>query len=323
MTSEIHDPWSKIAQPETGFNVTRVDPEHPHNFFWGKDQAGSCLMLLEINKEFTSFLIKRSIDLKGVKTDIRHNESTEECFFVLTLQRREDSDIFYRLCRDLIEHTKKIKGQKTALEIIHTRLQRWKSFLSRKRSPLLTEHEIQGLYAELEFLKNLLSQNEEQLVVLEGWKGPLGGPHDFVLGNYAVEVKSTSKSTANSIRISSENQLVTHLDRLFLQVFSLAVFHDSGHGLSLNQIVTEVRNLIRESGNRDLFDNRLIEAGYMESQDYDFPCFSVTSQKTFEVRDGFPRITPDTIAEGLTNVSYDLMLSSLNDFKCVFPDDWR
>lgn len=312
-------PWDTIERPVSGFSVLRVASDHPHGFFWGKDPQGAFLLLLEIDEQQKEYLEEKAVDMKGVKTDIRHNPLTGELFFILCLQNKEDADIFHRLCFDLIDRTKDVKGQKNALEIIHTRLKRWKSFLSRKTSHLLTAQEVQGLYAELEFLYNGISRTDEQLAVIEGWQGPLGGPHDYVLGDFAVEVKSVSGSQKNVVRISSENQLVSHLERLYLHVFFLAEFHDCKRGLSLNQMVDKVRNEIRDTDNKDLFDTRLYETGYMELKDYDMPCYSVTNQRTFEVLDGFPRITPDALSDGLTNVSYDLDLNSLEGYACDSP----
>lgn len=319
MTVDSDIPWARIEKPLSGFSVLRVDSEHPQDFFWGKDAPGAFLLLLKIDEQFLNFLEKKSIELKGVSTDIRLNQTSGEYFFILCLQDKEDADIFHRLCIDLIDRTRDIKEQKAALEIIHTRLKRWRSFLSRKTDHLLTVEEVHGLYAELEFLYACISRTDEQRALIEGWMGPLGGPHDYVLGDYAVEVKSVAGAQKNVVRISSENQLITHLDRLYLQVFFLAEFYDCKQGVSLNQMVDKVRSRINDMDDRDLFDSRLYETGYMELKDYDTPCYSVTHQRTYEVREGFPRITPAVLSDGLANVSYDLVLNSLDDYVCDFP----
>lgn len=323
MTSDSHDPWDGIQKAGSGINRIRINSEHPHDFYWAKGDNGEKLLLLLVNKELAEFLAPKTIELKGIKTDIRYNYPSEEFFFILTLQKSGDSDIFFKLCIDLIDHTSTVRELRTALETMITRLKRWETFLRKKRGNVLSEHEIQGLFSELEFLRYLLGRGENQRVVLEGWKGPLGGPHDFVLGNYAVEVKSTSKSAADKIKISSENQLITHLDRLFLQVYSLAIFHDCKKGISLNRMVEEVRSLLDEAVIIDLFDGRILETGYLELKEYDQPCFSLTGSDTYVVHDGFPRITPDILTEGLSNVTYEINVGSLKKFKCIFPDDWR
>lgn len=319
LITDFNNPWTGITKPGSGFSIKRVDPKHPHDFFWGKDSEGAFLLLLEIDKELSEFLENKVVILKGVKTDIRHNPITGEYFFMFCLQNMEDADIFYSLCFDLIERTKEVKAKKTALEAICVRLNRWKSFLSKKKNHLLTAQEIQGLYAELEFLYVRLTNTRNQLPIIEGWQGPLDGPHDFVLGDYAVEIKSVANAQKNSVRISSENQLATHLDKLFLHVLFLAEYHDCKKGNSLNTQVENIRNVIGDADNRDLFDSRLYAAGYMELRDYDTPCYTVVRQKTFDVMDGFPRITPAGLEKGLTNVSYDLNMNILERFSCDLP----
>jgi hypothetical protein len=313
------NPWTAIKKPASDFSVLRVDPAHPHDFFWGKDTQGYCLMLLKIDEQHKEYLEKKSEELRGVRTDIRLNQATGEHFFILSLRAAENADIFYRLCVDLIASTREIKGQKAALEIIHSRLKRWKSFLSRGKSHLLSPQEVQGLFAELSFFHECLERSMDSAALIAGWLGPLNSPHDFVLGNYAVEIKSVSGAHKNTVRISSENQLASHLEKLFLHVYFLAEFVDCKQGVSLNQLVSTVRAAIIDSDNRDLFDSRLYETGYMEFKEYDAPCYSVSQQKTFEVKDGFPRIIPETLTNGLSNVSYDLALNTLQCYISEVP----
>lgn len=318
MTPKDWNPWSGIKQPEAGINTLRVDPAHPHDFFWGKDALGFCLLLFEIEEQLTKYLERRFVELRGVKSDIRR-QPDGRIYFILCLQNVEDADIFYRLCIDLIARTKEVIGQKIAIDIVHKRLKRWKLFLSSSKSNLLTAHEVQGLFAELEFLRTCLNISKEQNTLIEGWKGPLDGPQDFVFGDYAVEIKSVTSSQKNHVRISSENQLVTHLDRLFLHVIFLAEFHDCKQGISLNQMVANIRKVISDADNIDLFDSRLHDAGYIELRDYDTPCYSVTQQRSYIVKKDFPRITPETLCNGLTNVSYDISLLSLESYISDFP----
>ena len=321
MTTDRTNPWAGIKKPALGFSVLLVESEHPHAFFWGKDTLGAYLLLLEIDKENLDFLEKRTLELKGVKTDIRLNQSTGQYFFILCLQSTEDADIFYSLCNDLVDRTKDSIDQKVALDIIHNRLKRWKSFLSRKKSHLLSIQEIRGLFAELEFLQKCITRTESHHHLVEGWQGPLDGPHDFVFGGLAVEIKSVTGSQKDSVTISSENQLVTHLDRLFLHVFFLAEFYDCKKGISLNEMVRKIRAGLKDMDNRELFDGRLYESGYIELKEYDSPCFTVTDERIYQVVDGFPRITPESLAAGLCNVSYDLSLNHLESFVCEFPLD--
>ena len=316
MISIKDNPWSELQKPMTGYNVKRVDAAHPHNFFWGQDTEGSYLLLFELTKEQAESLEDKTVDLQGVKSDVTYHASTSEYFFNLSLQNKKDADIFYRLCFDLIDRTRDICDSKVALRIITNRLKRWKAFLRGKKKHLLSAREIRGLFAELEFLNRGLKECHEQLSVIEGWQGPLGEPQDFVFGDFAVEVKSLTGVQNGKVTISSEHQLATHLNNLFLHVTCLAEFHDCRKGRSLNAQVEHVRNAIKDADHREIFDSRLQETGYFEFKDYDLPCYSVTKVESFHVRENFPRITPDDLADGVSNTTYELELKFLEEYEC-------
>ena len=84
-------------------------------------------------------------------------------------------------------------------------------------------------------------------------------------------------------------------------------------------MVANIRKVISDADNIDLFDSRLHDAGYIELRDYDTPCYSVTQQRSYIVKKDFPRITPETLCNGLTNVSYDISLLSLENYISDFP----
>jgi len=66
----------------------------------------------------------------------------------------------------------------------------------------------------------------------------MGAPHDFIFGQTAVEIKYISGSYADSVKISTESQLTTHLETLHLRIVFLAVDMDCKTGLSLNDFIT-------------------------------------------------------------------------------------
>ncbi len=289
--NEGTNPWKGIDKPLSGFNVILVDPVLPHNFYWGKDTQGNYLILLEIDDKTIDHLQNKKIELKGIKTDIRFNPNTGKYVYVLSLQLTQNVDIFLRLCNDLITCTRKVKGNRDALEVLYARLKRWKAFLSGKPRKLLTAQEVQGLFAELCFIDKYIDNNcIDPATLISGWEGPLSKPHDFILGNVAIEIKSIAGSQKNIVRISSENQLTTHLDSLYLHVYYLAEYHESSTGHSLNSLVNLIRQKITHSDLLDEFDSKLSEAGYIELHDYDSPYYSVMQEKHLEWERGSPRL---------------------------------
>ena len=311
-------PWETIKIPTSELNLLRVSPDHPHDFFWGRDAAGHYLLVLKCGDgDFRKKLKRRRIELSGIKTDFRSVPDTDEAFLMFLLQETENADIFFTLCNDLIKKTEPVRDIGAAMEILFIRLERWRSFLSRTRKNLLSDGEIQGLFSELKFMEECLDQHlASPAAVVEGWHGPLGGPHDFMFGQSAVEIKSVSGSQSDSVPISSENQLQTHLDHLYLNVFLLSRDADCTTGTSLNDIVRQMRERFAEGNLQDTFEERLMESGYIDIPEYDLPCFSVSQIRTYLVGEEFPRITPEIIPEGIREVSYRISFSSIADYLC-------
>lgn len=309
-------PWDDIKSPSIDINLLRIDATHPLDFFWGKDSSNRLLLILNFPIIDASDLNAHQIELTGIKSDICKIDSTGIAYFQLTLQSKENADIFYTLCNDLIEKTRTITNIDEALSLIYSRLNRWRALLS-KANRGLSPQKVQGLFGELKFLEECIDNNlVNTQAAIEGWLGPMGAPHDFIFGQSAIEIKSISGSSADSVRISSESQLITHLTTLHLRIIFLARDEDCNKGESLNELIKELKNKIYSHDLVQVFDGRLSEIGYIDIPEYDYPCFSVMQNKTYQVREGFPRIVPESLSTGISNVAYDISFSSIAVFAC-------
>ncbi|MDC8446596.1 MAG: PD-(D/E)XK motif protein, partial [Nitrosomonas sp.] len=210
-----------------------------------------------------------------------------------------------------------ITNAQAALSLVYSRLGRWRALLSKSSRGLLSPQEIQGLFGELKFLEECIDAGRVSVqAAVEGWQGPLGSPHDFIFDQAAIEIKSISDSSADSVRISSELQLTTHFSTLHLKLIFLTRDADCNRGTSLNTLIRELKDKIQSHHLVQVFDERLSEIGYIDIPDYDFPCFSVVRTRTYQVRDGFPRITPESLAHGISDVSYCIAFSSIAEYIC-------
>ena len=307
-------PWDSITVPQTDLKLMRVDDNHQHDFSWGKDTSGKLLLVLALPGADPEELLKRKIELNGIKTDILQVAQSNNIYFQLTLQSTDSTDIFHTLCNDIIHKTRKVPDLKAALALIYQRLEHWRAFLSKSAKKILSFKEIQGLFAELAFLEECVDKKYVTAqAAVEGWQGPLGAPHDFVFGPEAVEIKSLSGSFANGVRISNEGQLSSHLNYLYLHVILLVQDFECTTGLSLNQLVQRIRSKINGEVLTTL-DICLIEFGYIDIPDYDRPCFSISQTRTYEILDGFPCLTPKNIPQGISEVSYFVSFASIEHF---------
>ena len=310
-------PWEEIHTPASEINRLRVDHSHPYDFFWGKDVSGHYLLVLRFDTALLGDIKIRKIALAGITTDIRVIPDTADGVFLITLQNAENADIFYTLCDALVKQTRSVPDVHAAIAVIYAQLERWRTLLSRINRNRLSAQEVQGLFGELLFLEECIDgQHVSIQAAVEGWQGPMGAPHDFIFEQSAVEIKSISGSYADSVKISTESQLTTHLETLHLRVIFLAVDTDCNTGLSLNDFIIRLREKISDSDLILTFDEKLSEVGYIDIPEYDFPCFSVVQTRTYEVKEGFPRITPESLAPGISDVSYCVAFSSIAGYIC-------
>ena len=315
-------PWEDMKKPSSGLNATRAHSAHPHAFFWARDTAGRYLFVLEIDRDkpVERYIIEKRgkilSRISGVEVDIRQRQDTGKVFLVLLLQEIANADIFYILCNDILQKTEGIQDLKTAIDTLFLRLEHWRQFFNRAKNSTLTNEEVQGLFSELMFINNCIERDYVSPdIAVKGWQGPLQASHDFVFRQSVIEVKSSMEPQHDVVFISSENQLQSHLEHLYLHVFMLAIDRDCIIGTSLNGLVNKLQDKL-ENGLFDDLNRMLHLAGYTNKPEYDSPCFIISEERSYLVSDKFPRIVPGMLAKGIKQVSYQLMLSSISDFRC-------
>ncbi|MCY3725682.1 MAG: PD-(D/E)XK motif protein [Rhodobacteraceae bacterium] len=322
MTLNHNNPWSKIPTASPGvLSKIRTDPNSNRIVYWFRDDRGQCGLLVEIDKAISKHgLNKARINIRDILIDVIEIQDEQLRALTIKLEEQQNRDVFLKLCLDLIERVNRCEENDDVFYAICTRLKKWQSLLSGKKKNLLNAKEIQGLYAELRFLYERLIKNkpfsfQNQYNLVNSWEGPQGGQHDFVINDFAIEIKSISGNQRSKVRIHSEDQLYTHLNELFLRIYFLSVSNNEDIGESLNEIVERINKIFQDNETRDLFDTKLTLARYIDLPDYDYPKFTQIDKRTYLVNDEFPRITPDKIPEAVESVSYDLTLPGIEQFR--------
>jgi len=190
------------------------------------------------------------------------------------------------------------------------RVRGWQEFMRRGRDGLGKEAE-QGLAGELCFLRELMNAGVLQYSAVNGWKGPLDGLHDFLLGSGAVEVKSTLATEGFPVRIASLDQLDdSQAAPLYLAALRLET---DNSGLTLPEHVVDIRkHLSVDPAALALFESALHEAGYldMHAESYNRR-FSVRELALLLVDSEFPRLIPCNVPAEVRWAQYELDLSLL------------
>lgn len=150
--------------------------------------------------------------------------------------------------------------------------------------------------------------------------GPEKSHQDFIFGNTAVEVKSLSGAERNTVRISSEDQLESLNDRLYLRICRLSDLSDSSAARSLNQLILEVQKALDDAQAVEAFDRKLAAHSYAPLPEYDEPRFVVSEVRTYRVEDDFPCLIRSQMSEGVARVDYDIRLESIAPYSCGGDD---
>lgn len=316
-------PWDEIAVPGTDFNVRQVAVGTAVPCFWGRHASGACLFIVELQGDHAAQYRKNAITVNGIDVDLRAGDQGQQRL-ILALERQVDRDLFEGLCRTLASSLEHATDSASALAVSLTHIRRWKTFLSGRRQHLSIE-EIRGLFAEIVFLIELINRQMSTSAAVKSWLGPERSHQDFVFGNTAVEVKSLSGAERNSVRISSEDQLESLNDALFLRVYRLSSLANAAGARSLNEIVTAVQARLGEADAVETFDRKLVAHGYAPFPDYDEPRFVVSDTRSYRVGEGFPRLMRSQLPPGVANVAYDIRLENIASYECdeaaIFGED--
>lgn len=312
-----NNPWAAIPHNKQGIDSVRVNPDNPFDFFWALGKNGEYLFIIE-HDHIEDWPTKK-IALSGI--DIQQFQTSKGYRLSLMLNEPSDWDIFYILCHDLLQATDEATTQKTMLSIIHNRLQRWQKLFRKFGKKLLTEQEQQGLIGELYFFKNHLLKVFSANEALSFWKGPFGEQQDFGIGNIAVEVKSKQGTSAPYIQISSIDQLSCNTENCFLYVVTFNAAPKSVENtISLNTIIHEIKQLLPNANEVDIFENLLAEAGYMDLPEYDERHYLISKEAMFEIREGFPRLLGDSVPNGVVSIQYKIELKECKPFEITLDD---
>lgn len=307
-------PWDDIAVPSTDFNVRQVTGNAVVPCFWGRDRDGACLFIVELEGDHTAQFRKNVVAVFGVHVDLR-GASAGCQNLVLTLQKEVDRDLFAGLCRTLASSLEHASDSPSSLAVALAHIRRWKAFMSGRNEHLSAE-EVRGLFAELAFLVEMLDESISPIEVVEAWLGPERSHQDFVFGNTAVEVKSLSGVERSTVQISSEDQLESVNDSLFLRIYRLSNLAEASGARSLNAMVSEIRERLHESHAVEAFDRKLVSHRYAPMPDYEQPEFVITGVTTYGVRAAFPRMIRSQLPAGVTKVSYEIKLEALAPYVC-------
>jgi hypothetical protein len=219
--------------------------------------------------------------------------------------------LFDQVASSMLEALESTAGR-SAPQVCAEVLASWRTMLRRASGPLGISV-LRGLFGELWYLAELARQSP---VAVDYWTGPDDQPQDFISARGAVEIKTTTRSPARRVTISSLDQLDED-GHGFLTLVVLSVLEDP-QGTSIPELLELIVGL---GVDQTRLLDRVARAGLQES---DFPEASklrlrVGNHIGYDVRAQFPRLTTRSfsppLASGILSLRYDVDLGVAHEFR--------
>jgi hypothetical protein len=223
----------------------------------------------------------------------------------LTLEHEELRDVFEVLVLDIIDVVRTAATALTAISEATKRLEAWQACLRSRRLGLSREEQI-GLMGELTVLRFIAEEIGYPLAI-NFWEGPIDGVHDFKGLGVALEVKSVL-GVGSLIHVSHLAQLES--SGLTALVIARVRFREGSDGKSIPVAVQQLRDDVKELAplSHSSLEEKLLRAGYLDIDraHYDALRFVPVDLYGIAVRDGFPRLTPESVPAGIVDCSYEI-----------------
>lgn len=309
------NPWKGMLES----SQRRIDNKSNHNIFWITDLEGRYGFYLKSKLLFKN--IKKTANLKGILVLKRNSANNGELFLILN--DKEDWQIFYSLCEDLISVTHKYEKDDAMVSAVEVRLNRWQRLLKQDRNNEMSLEKQMGLFGELSCIIQILQPNIGVISAIISWVGADFDKQDFLLDEAIIEVKAYRTSKSPVVKISSLKQLFSEKEPIYLLTYGLS---QSENGESIETLVSIINKLLEDKPNeiKEIFEDKLLEYGYIpELIRMQFYKFIIDKNRIFHVADNFPKITPLEVMEHIVSVKYSIDLIKCiefeKDIKSIFP----
>lgn len=312
--TKLKNKWFELSENNntSGFRSLRISPECLSDIFIGVNKVANRCLILALPKDSI-------IDFKGtIKENLTIEFYKEKQFIVLQLTDNNYYDLFDDLIISLYQRIKDISVvNEYSKEFIYT-FYKWSEFFEDKKSDRLSELIIKGMIGELLILKSLVNQSNSINIndILNSWKGPYDKGHDFELDTKDIEVKTKDVSKLD-ITISSEYQLENDFDKR-LELIVVSVENDKNNGLSIKDLILEIRNSVAELlGDCSILFKAISQKGLTlkNIHQYDDLRFKPIFKAIYDINSfGFPKLINSNIPKEINGLSYNIRISTLDEY---------
>jgi len=231
---------------------------------------------------------------------------------VLTSNDPELKEKFSIVAKDVAHHCSRFNGAQLFIKV-QERIRSWANFLKPQRTGL-SYSEFVGLWGELYTVSEILMKYHSPIDAIRFWIGPEGKKQDITLNSIAIEVKTSVSGDPRVIKISSLDQLERVTEELYL-LHIIANPSSDDSGVSLFELYNNcLSNLSSDVHAEMLFLQKISDLYGKASESQLHEMFSIVSLSIFNVVDEFPKIIRDGVNQGISNVKYEIYVSSIKKY---------
>lgn len=229
---------------------------------------------------------------------------------IALVRRPEGSpDIFAIMVVDILRVLEivSITMKRGVMDTFLERVREWQAFMTRTHAPLSSNAQI-GLFGELWMLR-LLMDTSLGSNALSCWLGPLRAAQDFHILEGAVEVKSTAGTGRFLAQINSIDQLDCDRTPLFLCAFR---FEENTDGLSLADLVAQLRVRLEQVNMRRGFEALLLVMGYLDEHTSLYErALTLKESRVFRANSEMPCLRRSALPAAIRSAAYMLDLDAV------------
>ena len=305
-TNDFIEKWSDLRN-QKGY-MQRVDPNHPLDFFVGINENGCDQLALFTVTE--PFQMKSSKALEVEKNNRKDGKWATQISSV----ERKNQEIFARLCVDLVETSYKANSEQEGISKVTSRFLAWQRLFASIHE-ILPKSVLKGLVGEISFARHLIEKGVSKDDVLNAWMGPNGADRDFTFDSTWYEVKAIATGK-DKVTISSLNQLETSDKGYLVICFVDDSSSTAPNAISIAQLINNMRDELSNAPEASrLFEEKLVDLGYIDKSAYESLYFSFNGIEYFEVDEKFPRLVSENVSSEIVGARYDLSLLGISPWK--------
>ena len=302
------NPWRDIKTPNypTGRRLYLKDDR-----FWASVDSDNRLVFF-IHEEGIKARDKIT-HISGINIEIEvYGEDSSRLMCTLLDSSPDIVEKFITVAKDVAHSCAEYSGRDLLLNA-KKRILSWSSFLKPQRSGL-SESEFKGFFGELYVFTKILISNFDADECLRFWVGTEYKKQDFIVGQSALEIKTSFVGNKNTATISSLEQLERNTDELFL----VKLLFNSAKNRSGNSLESMYKECLEDIGedlhSRTIFLNKISPYYDNASEDQIKEPLTHISTTVYSVEEGFPCLTKSNTYAAITLCKYSIDLNLASQF---------